>query len=96
MITVTERAKQTLGKALESTGVKNPEIGLRLNPIAPGEYNLVPDKEKEGDQVVEHERRKVLLIGDEISRALDGRTIDRDRTVKGLRLVIYKEEPRDE
>jgi len=44
MITVTERAKHTLERALVSTGVKDPEIGLRLKPIAQGEYNLVPDK----------------------------------------------------
>lgn len=91
MITVTESAKQTLGRTLASTGVEDPEIGFRLNTIAPGEYNLVPGKERQGDQVVEHKGRKVLLIGDDISRALDGRTIDRDEIAREPRLVISSE-----
>ncbi len=91
MIAITESAKQTLGRALASTGVKDPEIGLRLKPIAPGEYNLVPDGERIGDQVVEHGGRKVLLIDEQISGALDGRTIDIDETAREPRLFISSE-----
>jgi len=91
MITVTERAKETLGRALALTGVKDPEIGLRLKPIAQGGYNLGPDKEREGDQVVEHKGRKVLLISEKISGALDGRTIDRDESAREPRVVISSE-----
>lgn len=91
MITVTERAKQTLKKALATTGVDDPGIGLRLTPIAKGEFQLVLDGEKEGDLVVEHEGSKVLLVGEQISRALEGKTIDRDESVKGPRLVISSE-----
>jgi len=91
MITVTESAKQTLRKVLASTGVEDPEMGLRMNILGLGEYNLVPDAEREGDQVVEHEGRKVLLIGDKISQALDGRTIDCDETAREPRLVISSE-----
>lgn len=91
MIAVTESAKQTLGRALALTGVKDLEIGLRLKSIAPGEYNLVPDKERVGDQVVEHGGRKVLLIDEQISGALDGRTIDRYETAREPRLLISSE-----
>ena len=91
MITVTESAKHTLGRALALTGVKDLEIGFRLSAIAPGEYNLVPDSEREGDQVVEHEGRKVLLIGDDVYGALDGKTIDRDESAREPRLVISSE-----
>lgn len=61
MITVTERAKEEL-KRVWSANVGDPEVGYRLTPVAIGEYNLVPDREKEGDHVVEHEGAKILLV----------------------------------
>ena len=90
MITVTESAKQQLGMMLVLVGA-GPEVGLRLTATEPGQFGLAPDKEKEGDQVVEHEGSKVLLVDDEVSGALEGLTIDCEETPQGPRLVLSKE-----
>lgn len=88
MVIVTEAAKQELGRMLASTNVDDSELSLRLAPTAPRQLGLVLGTEEEGDQVVEHEARKVLLVGEELSGALEGVTIDCQETSEGLRLVI--------
>jgi len=93
MVTVTERAKQELGRALSSSNVDSAELGLRLMLEAPGEFGLLLDEEKEGDQVVEHEGSKVLLVGEEISGLVNGMTIDCEETAQGSHLVISPETP---
>jgi Fe-S cluster assembly iron-binding protein IscA len=91
MVTVTERAKEELKKALESANISEPEVGLRLAPTAPGQFGLVADGEREGDQVIEYEGSKVLLVGSELAEPLDGVTIDCQDTPEGARLVMSKE-----
>lgn len=93
MVTVTEHAKEELGRTLSSANVEDPELGLRLMFRAPGEFGLVLDKEKEGDHVVEHEGSKVLLVGEEISGLVGTVTIDCEETTQGSRLVIRREPP---
>lgn len=90
MVTVTESAKQQLGIMLLSVGA-SPELGLRLTATGPGQFGLAPDREKGGDQVVEHEGSKVLLVDEEVSEALEGVTIDCVETAQGPRLVFSQE-----
>ena len=91
MVTVTERAKQELKSILSAADVSAPEIGLRLALTAPGQFGLMTDKEREGDQVVEHEDSKVLLVGTELTDTLEGVTIDCQDIPEGSRLVMSKD-----
>lgn len=87
MITVTESAKEEL-KRLWSANVDDPEVGFRLTPVAIGEYHLVPDREKEGDFVVEHEGAKVLLVDEKLARVLEGVTVFYRELASGPCLVV--------
>jgi len=89
MLTVTENAKQELKKTLLAH-TDDPTIGLRLSRKQPGQFDLELDSEAEGDQVVEYEGLKVLLIGPGVAEALGERTIDVQDTPNGTKLVISK------
>ena len=90
MITVTDSAKQELKRILLSH-IEDPEIGLRLT-LKPGrQFGLMLDSEGQGDQVVEHEGSKVLLVGHELATTLDEATLDLQDTADGPKLVISKE-----
>jgi len=91
MITVTEVAKQELYSTLTAGGITDTGVGFRLNVQAPGEYSLVPDFEKEGDQVVEHKGSNVLLVSEELAKALEGTTIDCTETASGMRFTMSSE-----
>jgi Fe-S cluster assembly iron-binding protein IscA len=91
MVTVTDRAKVVLKSAL-SRSVEEPGIGLRVEVSQEGSCALFPDREKVGDQVVEHEGDVLLLIGEEASQPLDGATIDLAETPQGAQLVVTKPE----
>lgn len=78
MLTVTERAKETLArlKATAENG-SGADAGLRLLfGTGPTEFGLQPDREKPGDQVVEHAGAKVLLVDEALADALADATID--------------------
>ena len=51
------------------------------------------DIEKEGNQVVEHEGSKVLLVGQELTEVLERVTIDCQETDERARLVISGQNP---
>jgi Fe-S cluster assembly iron-binding protein IscA len=89
MVNVTDRAKIALKSAL-SRSVEEPGIGLRVEVSEEGACALFPDREKAGDQVVEHEGDVLLLIGEEVSQPLDGATIDLAETPEGAHLVVTK------
>jgi len=89
MVTVTENAKQQLKETLLANS-DDPETGLRLSFKSPGQFGLVLDKEHKGDQVVEHEGSKVLLVGLEIVEQLQGATLDVGDTPEGTKLVISR------
>ena len=90
MLTVTESAKQLLKKTLRSHS-DDPEAGLRLSMDSGGQLEMVIDSEAEGDQVVEHEGAKVLLVAPELAPALEGVTLDIQDTADGPKLVISRE-----
>ena len=89
MVEVTERAREELKKALDAQAVE-PDNGLRLALMGPDEFGLGVDKEKEGDQIVEHEGSKVLMVESKLADALDGITIDVHDSEAGPRLVMSK------
>jgi Fe-S cluster assembly iron-binding protein IscA len=91
MVTVTEGAKQVLKEKLLAH-TSEPDVGIRLESEPSGQLGLVLDRESEGDQVVEHDEMKVLLVAPELATKLEGITLDTEDTSEGRRLVIRKEE----
>ncbi len=94
MVAVTERARQELKRLLKANTDK-PEACLRLKTNDEGQLRLAIDVEKHGDQVVEHEDSKVLLVEKELADTLEGITIDVEDTPQGAKLVILTQERTD-
>jgi len=90
MIGATERAKQELKRILNAN-TDEAEACLRLTANNQGQLALAIDVERQGDQVVEHEDSKVLLVEKELADTLQGITIDVEDTPEGTRLVISTE-----
>lgn len=90
MITVTDSAKQLLKETL-LTYTDDPSIILRLSLKAPGQFGFVLDSEAEGDQLVEYEGSKVLLVAPNLAPVVDEVTLDVKDTPNGPKLFISKE-----
>ena len=90
MLTVTDSARQLLKETLTAKS-DDPEVGLRLSMESTGQFGLVPDREVQGDQVVEHEGSKVLLVASELAHAVDGLTLDAQDTPDGPKLAVLRE-----
>jgi Fe-S cluster assembly iron-binding protein IscA len=90
MVGVTERAKDRL-KRIWSNNAEDASQGLRLCSRVTGEYDLIVDREKEGDQVVEHEGARILLVAEDVGRALDGGVVDFVFIDGRARLIITAE-----
>jgi len=90
MLHVTEYARQKLKRALRAK-VDDPQVGLRLTIRGPGQFGLSIDMEEPGDQVVEHEGSKVLLVGRRLATSLDGVTVDIEDTPEGPQIVVFRE-----
>jgi hypothetical protein len=87
MIIVTEGARETLKATLIASEADTDE-GLRVLPSPDGRFVLALDTELSGDLVIEHEGYKILLIGLEYLRILDGKTIDCQDTRGGMVLFV--------
>lgn len=87
MITVTENAKKELKEILEAAGA-GPDEGLRLFPTETDKYLLGLDTEMTADQVINYEGHKILLVGIEYYRILDGKTVDCTNTENGITLFV--------
>lgn len=90
MLTVTEKAAATLRDTIDANTSEEAQV-LRLASSAQG-FGLTMDEERDGDQVVTHEERKVLVIAEDVVQALDGATVDAVETPEGQRLVIQSPE----
>jgi hypothetical protein len=87
MIKVTEHAKAVLKSMLISLDADIDE-GLRLMPTADNTFLLVVDMLLSGDQVVEYEGYKVLLVGVEYFNILDQTVLDCHETENGDVLLL--------
>ena len=87
MVSVTESACRELKRML-SEKVDWPGARLRLVDRGQGNIGLGIDIELSGDQVVEYEGTKVLVIEPELATNLKGITLDVDDTPEGAELVI--------
>jgi Fe-S cluster assembly iron-binding protein IscA len=90
MLAVTENAKQLLMETLLAH-TDDPEIGLRLVLEPPGRLGLVLSKECYGDQVVEYEGAKVLLVAPELETLVDETILDAQDTPDGPNLAVLRE-----
>jgi len=87
MLKVTESANQVLKKIL-SAKVDMPQAVLRLTASEPDKLGLGIDIEMPGDQVVEYEGSKVLVVEQELATSLKGVTLNVEDTGDGPQLVI--------
>ena len=90
VIEVSERAKQELKRILMDH-VDNPQAGLRLTASEPSQFGLGLDVEMPGDEVVEHEGAKVLLVTKEVAESLQGITMDVQETSGGPKIVLVEQ-----
>ena len=92
MLTVTETAKEKLKSRLLrlKTGSKT-TIRLIPAPKKPGKWKMIWDKERPEDQVVESKDGiKILLVGADLVRAIEGMVVDFRTTPEGTGFAIYK------
>jgi Fe-S cluster assembly iron-binding protein IscA len=87
MVNVTDYAASTLSQTLQENATKDGQV-LRLAPAQEG-LALVLDEEQDGDHVIVHEDRKVLVIEREIAESLSGSVIDAVETPEGRRFVVH-------
>ena len=90
MLTVTELAKQELKKILFEK-VDHPLAGIRLiKGEQPDSFGLTIDIEMPGDEVVEYDGSKVLIVGRELSEDLDGNILDIEDEAQGKNFVVIE------
>ena len=89
MIVLTESAAQQLKDTLSEHATEAEQL-LRLTPMSSGGFALTLDVEREGDEIVESEGTKLLLLDASIAPALDGATLDSVDTPEGPRLTISR------
>jgi len=87
MVTVTASARQLL--KMIGDEIDDPGFILRLTYDTSSQFAFMTDKERDGDQIVEHRGDTVLLIESELSNAFDGATIDCDEGDEGPCLTIF-------
>jgi Fe-S cluster assembly iron-binding protein IscA len=87
VITVTERAREEL-KAILIAAEAPPDKGLRMLPTSDDVIELILDTDMSGDTVLDHEGYKVLIIGVEYIKLLDGMTLDCSDTEIGAVLFV--------
>lgn len=87
MVYVTDLARAQLKAAMDQM-IDESDRRLRLGPTADGKLGVYPDRVQEGDQVVEHDGVAVLLIGQDVARALAGRMIDFEEREGGPRFTL--------
>ncbi len=92
MLIVTAQAAEEL-KTMAEAEVTDPEEAFRLVRAGPEQLGLTADRLREGDQVVEHEGVKVLLVGAELTDTVDGLVLDCKDTPQGRRLAISGPSP---
>ena len=89
MVMVTDNAKELLKRTLREHS-NDPDTGLRLSMAPAGQFGVKLDREAEGDQVVEYEGTKVLLVAVELAPLMEEAIIDTRDTDNGPRLSLHK------
>ena len=87
MIGITERAKRELRKLLLDKS-DMPQARLRLMSSAQGELGIGLDIEYPGDEIIEYQGYRLLVIEQALASSLGRITLDVDDTPQGPQLVI--------
>jgi len=94
MLMVTTSAEEKLKEALQQQA--DPQMAIRIipSPSNPDQIQLVLDKPKEEDQVVESDDGiKLLLVGPDLAPALEGITMDYQETPQGSGFTMSRLAP---
>jgi Fe-S cluster assembly iron-binding protein IscA len=89
MIDITEHAKEELNRLLIAK-VDWPGALLRLLDRGKGKLGLGIDIQKPGDEVIEYEGKRLLLVEATLAANLEDITLDVDNTPDGTELVIIE------
>ncbi len=90
MLAVTDLAKEELKKILFQK-VDHPLAGIRLiRGEQPDSFGLTIDIEIPGDDVVEFNGSKVLIVDHELSKDLDGNILDIEDATQGNSFVVIE------
>ena len=89
MIDITEHAKEELNRLLIAK-VDWPGALLRLLDRGKGKLGLGIDIQKPGDEVIEYEGKRLLLVEATLAASLEDITLDVDNTPDGTELVIIE------
>lgn len=92
MLTVTENAKEVL-KGILNASSNDPELGLRLILDKDQKVKMALGGEEPGDQVIEHQGTKVLMVPSELTPMFDDITLDVEDSEDGPKLVVQKSQP---
>jgi Fe-S cluster assembly iron-binding protein IscA len=87
MLNVSDKAAAALRATLEGNTEDDQHV-LRIERDGASALALRVDARRDGDQVVSHDGREVLVVEPAISDALDGATLDAVESPDGLRLVL--------
>lgn len=87
MLIVTDSARELLRSILVAN-TDDSLVCLRLVLRSTTQLELLLDEPAEGDQVVEHEGHKVMVVDHQIASSLDGGTLDVETAGDGERLFL--------
>jgi len=90
-------ANDQLGRDLAEPGCNPSECDvhehiLRLVPAEGGRAGLILDMYRDGDQVVEHDGEKILVVGPELSDAVENLVFDCEDSPAGPQLTLSEAE----
>jgi len=100
MVTVTEKAREELGRLVATTSIANDKC-LRLTTppewVGEGDFGIVIDVERNGDRVIDHQDLKVLLIDPSLAKQLSSSVLDFKNPPDGPRftLDVYHQDAQD-
>ena len=92
MLIVSDRALTVMANALDAGELAEEQV-LRLAMGADGEYGLVIDEARDGDEIISRDERPVLYIGSEASPLLHGATLDVADGMNSVRFALKMPEP---
>jgi len=90
MLTVSETALERLSRRLSHKRAAD-GVALRFTRRVGG-WNLRLDRESEGDTAFTHDGRKVLLLDEEVSKAMANMTLDTKKDDARSRLKLTRNE----
>jgi Fe-S cluster assembly iron-binding protein IscA len=91
MLIVTPEAAAKLREAIRAQ-TADPDVCIRLvrSPLGAGRFGMTLDTAREGDQVVQSQGMKVLIISPELAPLVSGKLLDCQEALDSLRFTLSK------